>query len=105
VAEEKPDTEDGLSETTRDLRRALYLSETLELVVSELETAATQHSAHQQIRAVLHRHLEGAWNDGARKEADLRSSVQILRAQVEHLRGQLRDALKRISDSRVEPDS
>jgi hypothetical protein len=102
---DKPDSDDGLSETTRDLRRALYLSETLELVVEELEIAMAQASAHQQMRAVLHRHLEGAWNDGARKEADLRSSVQILKAQVESLRGQLRDALKRISDSRVEPDS
>lgn len=102
---DKPDNDDGLSETTRDLRRALYLSETLELMVAELETAMQQASAHQQVRAVLLRHLEGAWNDGARKEADLRSSVQILKAQIESLRGQLRDALKRISDLRVEPDS
>jgi hypothetical protein len=99
-----PDSENDFSETTRDLRRALFLSETLELVIIELEEAAKHAHRDQQTRAVVHRWLEQAWNDGARKEADLRAAVSVLRSQVDALKAQLRDALRRISLSRVEPE-
>jgi hypothetical protein len=95
-----PSEHDLFDETTRDLRRALFISETLELLAIELEAALVHEHRNQQMRAVLHRHLTGAWNDGALKEADLRSSVIILKAQIETLKKNLHDALKRISDGR-----
>lgn len=95
-----PSPDDHFDETTRDLRRTLFLAETLELVVLELERATASEQRDQQVRAVLHRWLEQAWNDGALREADLRSAVGLLRAQVETLKKNLHAALQRISDGR-----
>lgn len=95
-----PPEHDRFDETTRDLRRALFLSETLEIMAVELEAALVHANRDQQVRAVLHRHLSDAWNDGALKEADLRQSVMLLKAAIETLKKNLHDALKRISDGR-----
>lgn len=95
-----PPEHDHFDETTRDLRRALFLSETLELVVHELEVASKMEHPEQQTRACLHRWLEQAWNDGALREADLRSSVILLRATVDTLKKSLHEMLKRVSDGR-----
>lgn len=99
-----PDSDEAFSETTRELRRTLFVAETIELVVSELVDAFEQPDFEIRVRGVLVRHLEEAWNDGARREADLRSAVNTLRSQVESLKKQLHAALAQVSRLRIEPE-
>jgi len=94
--------DDALREVTRDLRRQVFLSETLDLVLHDLRQAlkAPETDADRALRAVIVRYLGDAWSDGARKEADLRTAVQTLQSQVELLKKMNRELLARVSRER-----
>lgn len=87
---------------TRDLRRNVFVAEAIELVLQEILDVLPLEGPERDraLRGVLHRHLSIAWNDGAAREADLRSALDVLRTQVDLLKRNNRVLLKRISDSR-----
>ncbi len=88
------DLEDPLREITRDLRRTTYLATAIELAASEVREAL-EHTTDpaRALLAVLHRHLALAWDDGAGREADLRSALDVARATIARLR-----SARRLSD-------
>lgn len=90
-------------EITRDLRKDLFISESLDVALGEVQSASTAEDADRALRAVLCRWLGTAWLDGAGREADLRSAVAILQSQIKSLKKSNRALLRRISDSRNEP--
>jgi hypothetical protein len=97
-------------EKTRDVRRSFYLAQSLYQALGDLRATLRvelRAETEDALLGTLHRHLELAWNDGARREADLRASVNIeqdrrLKAERERdeMRRQLHEALKRLSDLR-----
>jgi hypothetical protein len=97
-------------EKTRDVRRSFYLAQSLFLAVSDVRSSLRvelRRETEDALLGVLHRHLELAWNDGARREADLRAAVAVeqdrrarAERQVEELKRALQEALKRVSDGR-----
>lgn len=54
----------------------------------------------RQIRAVIHKHLGDAWDDGDGRSIDIRTALDIARKQIELLKKSNRDLLKRVSDGR-----
>lgn len=96
--------EDDLRDVTRDLRKSTFLVEAIDLVLTELTKALEEPPATREraIRAVLHRHLGIAWDDGSAKATDLKQAVELLRGQVELLKKSNRELLKRVSDGRIE---
>lgn len=96
--------EDDLRDITRDLRRACFIAEAIDLVLSDLTTALAEPlpTRERAIRAVLHRHLGIAWDDGSAKAIDLKQAIELLQGQVALLKKSNHELLKRVSDSRNE---
>lgn len=90
------------SEVTRDLRRSFFLAQHVELAMSELKMAlpGLSHEDEDRLRRTLVRHLELAWNDGALREADLRTALATETTLRKRVQAELHVALKRISDMR-----
>ncbi len=95
------DLDDPLREITRDLRRTSYLSTAIELAAADVREAL-EHRADPQraLLAVIHRHLGLAFDEGAGREADLRSALDVARGTIDRLRAQLRGDLRRRSEER-----
>lgn len=94
------DLDDPLREITRDLRRTSYLATAIELAAADVREALETTDPQRALLAVLHRHLAIAWDDGAGREADLRSALDVARALVERLRSERRAELRKRSDER-----
>lgn len=92
--------DDPLREITPDLRRTSYLATALELAASDVRESLEQADPHRALLAVLHRHIALAWDEGAGREADLRSAIEMARGTIERLRQQLRGELRKRSDER-----
>lgn len=96
-----PPSDDPLREITRDLRRTSYLASALELAAADVKGAlASEVDPQRALLGVLHSHLGRAWDEGAGREADLRSALSTAEALIERLRTQLRAELRRRSDER-----
>lgn len=89
-------------ERTRDIRRAFYLASAVYLMIDELRAVLGELTAEQEkeLVAKVVRHLELAWNDGALREADLRTALATETTHRKRIQSQLHDALRRISDLR-----
>jgi len=99
--------DDDLRDITKDLRRTVFLAEAVELaLVDRIAALAAPEEATRDraMRAALFKHLGDAWSDGSGRELDLRSALDVLRAQVDLLKRNNRELLKRVSKSREEPD-
>ena len=100
----------GDDEKTRDVRRSFYLAQALFLALGDVRDALRvelRRETEDALLGVLHRHLELSWNDGARREADLRAAIGIeqerrarAEREVEALKRHLHEALRKISDLR-----
>lgn len=93
--------DDPLRETTRDLRRTSYLASVLDLASADVRAALlSEHDPQRALLGVLHSHLGRAWDEGAGREADLRSALSTAQALIDRLRSQLREGLRRRSRER-----
>lgn len=87
---------------TRDYRRTVWLAETIELAVADVQAALATEGPDRQraLRAVLHLHLSRAYAEGAGWEADLRSALDTARAMVARLKRELKEYQRRVSAER-----
>lgn len=95
-------------EKTRDVRRTFYLASAVFLMVDDIRAVFREAGVEpsremsDRIQQYVVRHLELAWNDGALREADLRTALATEQVARKRLQAQLQDALRTISRLRVE---
>lgn len=105
--DDAPDSAFEAEEKTRDVRRTFYLASAVFLELDDVRAVLRSAIAGElsiedenKLRSVIVRHLELAWNDGAAREADLRTALSVSNTKVNRLQARLHEALKRISDGR-----
>lgn len=96
-----PPDDDPLRDTTRELRRTMYLADAIEACAADAQLAlASDTDPRRALLAALHLHIGRAWDAGAGREADLRSALDVARATIERLRRIARDLQRRVSAER-----
>lgn len=97
------------TEETRDVRKTFYLASAIFLLIDDVRSivSAAGHELTKEqedaLRKIAVRHVELAWDDGAKREADLRTALETETTARKRIQAQLHEALKRISDARNEP--
>jgi hypothetical protein len=89
-------------EITRDLRRTSYFLDAAMMALADvLREMGVDANGEQRRTALgaLHMHLSSAWDDGARREADLRASVDTLRSHRMKLEAEIRTLKGRLGSS------
>lgn len=93
------------TEETRDVRKTFYLASAIFLLLDDIRSIMGGLTKEQEdaLRKIAVRHVELAWDDGAKREADLRTALETETTARKRIQAQLHEALKRISDDRNEP--
>lgn len=99
-----------LIRAARDMRRSQFLVDELDIAAIEIEAAAVEVAcapnrdsrdrARIALRARIHYHLSGAWDDGSGARADLLSALDVAQATTRELQRRVHELLKRVSDER-----